>query len=153
MILKLAAEIQGGQSALVRLVPKKWIPFHTYELAIMCGKTPILTDYGFARLEISRLQIDFGSTTFGRSGSIERFLSKKVGEAVEDFLKSHLFTVVVHDKTEHSVRFTLSPVGQPLKELECSQHFETSRLTFERVMPAPVPQETEAPQENEAKVA
>ena len=131
VVLKL---LQGDEHALVHLVPKQWIPFHTFELCIMHGDVPILTDYGYARLEISRLQIDFGSTTYGHSGSIERFLSKKVSEAVGNFLLPHQFTLAICDKMEHFVRFTLMPVGAPMKELRLSTHFETSWATFHRAM-------------------
>lgn len=145
--------LQGEQHLLVQLVPKRWIPFHTFELEIVCGETPILTDYGFARLEISKLQIDFGSTTYGRSGSIERFLSKKVSEAVQEFLEPHQFALSVSDKSEHSVWFTLCAVGSPIRELTFSDHFETSRLSLSRAMPASAPAEAEQSQEDEPKVA
>ncbi len=118
----------------------------------MHGDVPILTDYGYARMEISRLQIDFGSTTYGHSGSIERFLSKKVSEAVAHFLEPLQFTLAICDKTEHFVRFTLTPVGSPVKELRFSTHFETSWATFNRAMG--IPPEVVAPQdESEIKVA
>ena len=126
--------LQGDQHILVHLVPKRWIPFHTFELCIMRGDVPILTDYGYARLEISKLQIDFGSTTYGHQGSIEKFLSKKVSDAVATFLEPHQFTLAICDKKEHSVCFTLAPVGGPIRELHCSTHFETSWLTFNRAI-------------------
>lgn len=150
---KKAAESQAQQQVIVSLVPKNWIPFNTFELAIRCGEVPVLTDYGYARLEISRLQIDFGSTTYGRSGSIERFLAKKVGETVEKFLKSSRFLLVVLDKNEHSVRFKLESVGLPVKGLEFSSHFETSQLTFEHVLQASVQKVVGSQGEDEALVA
>lgn len=140
--------LQGDKHALVHLVPKQWIPFHTFELSIMHGDVPILTDYGYARLEISRLQIDFGSTTYGHSGSIERFLSKKVSEAVGNFLLPHQFTLAICDTSEHFVRFTLAPVGSPVKELRLSAHFETSWTTFNRALGIPSP-EAAAPEDVE----
>jgi hypothetical protein len=114
----------------------RWIPFQMCELAIMSGTGVVLTDFGFARIDIRTLRVDFGSLTEHRDSFVESYLGGKVRDSVTRFLAPYPFLVTVTEYGDTRVLFTLQQHGGPeLKLLEFSEHFETSRLTFDRAFP------------------
>lgn len=128
------AELQEKKPILVTLAAHDWINKTTFELAVMFEKKRLITDIGYARLDMSRMPINFGST----DGIVHNgdHLTKVLKAAADAYLKPFSFILTVID-AHKEVRFSLSP-AMPVKWLELSKYFETSRSTFEGVNSASV---------------
>jgi len=97
----------------------------------MYGKKRILTDHGYARLDMSKMPINFGST----NGIVNNgeYLTKVMLAAADAYLRPFVFSLRIQER-DSAVRFSLLPL-QPVSKLELSKHFETSKATFGGIDP------------------
>lgn len=115
----------------VKLVPLQWphrANLNVCTLKIMRGEAVILTDIGYACLDISRLPIDFGKSS-GRSNN-SHYLSERIFAAAEEFLKPFTFSVNVL-QYEPELRFSIALQHKKMpQELTISSHFDTTLSAF-----------------------